>query len=125
MKSIIKKEKRMDSMQAKTWKDLHIGDLIRKRRELENKIKTRQSDYCDYLRRSNSSLELIEKLTKKITNWDMRTEEEYYQTLFEIDCHFGINAFNDILALKSVEKQLLVEADKGRVEQMFFGSNHE
>ena len=88
MKSIIKKEKRMDSMQAKTWKDLYIGDIIRKRRELENKI-------------------------------------EYYQTLFEIDCHFGINAFNDILALKSVEKQLLVEADKRRVEQMFFGSNHE
>ena len=121
MKSIIKKEKRMDSMQAKTWKDLHIGDLIRKRRELENKIRTRRSDYCDYLCRSNRSLELIEK----ITNWDMRTEEEYYQTLFEIDCHFGINAFNDILALKSVEKQLLVEADKRRVEQMFFGSNHE
>lgn len=108
-------------MQAKTWKDLHVSDLIRKRQELENKIRSRQNDYCDYLRRSNRSKELIDK----ILNWDMRTEEEYYQTLFEIDCHFSIHAFNDILVLKSVEKQLLIEADKRRVEKMFFGDTLE
>lgn len=111
----------MNPMQAKTWKDLHISDLIHKRRELENKIRSRQNDYCDYLRRSNRSKELIDK----ISNWDIRTEDEYYQMLFEIDCHFSIHAFNDILALKSVEKQLLVEADKRRVEEMFFGDSNE
>lgn len=111
----------MNPTQAKTWKDLHVSDLMRKRRELENRIRSRQNDYCDYLRRSNRSKELIDK----ISNWDMRTEEEYYQTLFEIDCHFSIHAFNDILALKSVEKQLLIEADKRRVEEMFFGNSNE
>ena len=115
------RKKLMNPTQAKTWKDLRISDLMRKRRELENKIRSRQNDYCDYLRRSNRSKELIDK----ISNWDMRTEEEYYQMLFEIDCHFSIHAFNDILALKSVEKQLLVEADKRRVEEMFFGNSNE
>lgn len=109
----------MSHVEHNTWKDLHISDLMRKRRELENKIRSRRSDYCDYLRRSNRSKELIDK----ISNWDIRTEEEYYQTLFEIDCHFSINVFNDILRLKSVEKQMLIESDKRRVEEMFFGSN--
>lgn len=42
-----------------------------------------------------------------------------YDTLFEIDCHFNIHLINDIFALKTVEKELLIEIDKKRVEELF------
>ena len=98
----------------KTWKDLKIQDLIAKRRDLEKQIRLRQNDYADYLARCDRH-----KMSEKVRNWDISTESDYYDTLFEIDCHFGLHLINDILALKTVEKELLVEVDKKRVEELF------
>lgn len=58
-------------------------------------------------------------MSEKIRNWNISTESEYYDTLFEIDCHFSIHLINDIFALKTVEKELSIEIDKKRVEELF------
>lgn len=98
----------------KTWKDLKLCDVIAKRRNLEKQIRLRQDDYAGYLERRGRY-----EMSEKIRYWNISTESEYYDTLFEIDCHYSIHLINDILALKTVEKELLVEIDKKRVEELF------
>lgn len=98
----------------KTWKDLKLRNVIAKRRDLEKQIRLRRNDYADYLERCGRH-----EMSDKIRNQDISTESEYYDTLFEIDCHFGLHLINDILALKTVEKELLIELDKKRVEELF------
>lgn len=98
----------------KTWKDLKLCNVIAKRRDLEKQIRLRKNDYADYLERCGRR-----EMSDKIRNWDISTESEYYDMLFEIDCHFGLHLINDILALKTVEKELLIEIDKKRVEELF------
>lgn len=98
----------------KTWKDLKLCNVIAKRRDLEKQIRLRKNDYADYLERCGRH-----EMSDKIRNWDISTESEYYDMLFEIDCHFSIHLINDIFALKTVEKELLIEIDKKRVEELF------
>ena len=105
---------RITETTMKTWKDLKLCNVIAKRRDLEKKIRLRQNDYADYLERCGRH-----EMSDKIRNWDISTESEYYDTLFEIDCHFGLHLINDIFALKTVEKELLIELDKKRVEELF------
>lgn len=91
----------------KTWKDLKLYDVIAKRRDLEKQIRLRQDDYAEYLYRCGRH-----EMSEKIRNWDISTESEYYDTLFEIDCHFSLHLINDVFVLKTVEKELLIEIDK-------------
>ena len=98
----------------KTWKDLKLCDVIAKRRDLEKQIRLRQNDYSRYLDSCGRH-----EMSEKIRNWNISTESEYYDTLFEIDCHFSIHLINDIFALKTVEKELSIEIDKKRVEELF------